>query len=75
MADQGAKKPEYLFNGSKFATAEECIAAITAAKANAHSKTAYWKLSSRRQLVQLKGVTVACQGGSRRLAAGVSWCS
>jgi hypothetical protein len=24
MADQGAKKPEYLFNGSKFATAEEC---------------------------------------------------
>jgi hypothetical protein len=57
MADQGAKKPEYLFNGSKFATAEECIAAITAAKANAHSKTAYWKL--------LKVVEVATEDGGK----------
>ena len=44
MSDQGPKKEEYLFNGSKYATVEECVLAINAAKSNAHTKTAYWKL-------------------------------
>jgi hypothetical protein len=44
MSDQGATKPVFLFNNSKFDTAEECAAAINAAKSKAQSKTTYWQL-------------------------------